>query len=111
MGVSRRLKELNSDIQTWASEPAEPLHGLEGLKHMASSIVPGIYQSDILDGILSAPTEDGYDMAERLAKEEGLFVGYSTGSNVWSALQIAKKIKKGVVVTIACDSGDRYIPI
>lgn len=111
MGVSRRLKAYDQGIQCYASEPAEALHGLEGLKHMASSIVPGIYQPGELDGIIPAQTEDGYDMAERLAHEEGLFVGHSSGSNVWSALKVAKELKEGVVVTVLCDSGDRYIPI
>lgn len=111
MGVSRRLKDYDTAIQCFASEPAEALHGLEGLKHMASSIVPGIYQPDKLDGVIPVQTEDGYDMAERLAKEEGLFVGHSSGSNVWSALKVAEGLKEGVVVTILCDSGDRYIPI
>ncbi|MCP5468846.1 MAG: cysteine synthase family protein [Deltaproteobacteria bacterium] len=111
MGVSRRLKDYDSKIQTWAAEPAEALHGLEGLKHMASSIVPGIYHPETLDGVLPVQTENGYDMAERLAREEGIFVGHSSGANVWAAIEIAKKLKEGVVVTILCDSGDRYIPI
>ena len=111
MGVSRRLKDYNPEIRCYASEPAEALHGLEGLKHMPSSIVPGIYHPEELDGVVSVNTEDGYDMAERLAKEEGLFVGHSSGSNVWTALEIAKGLKEGLVVTILCDSGDRYIPI
>lgn len=111
MGVSRRLKDYSSKIKVYASEPAESLHGLEGLKHMATSIVPGIYHPEILDGVLPVHTEDGYEMAERLAKEEGLFVGHSSGSNVASALKIAQDLKEGVVVTILCDHGDRYIPL
>lgn len=111
MGVSRRLKDYSPKIKTYASEPSESLHGLEGLKHMASSIVPGIYHPEILDGVLPIDTEDGYEMAERLAKEEGLFVGHSSGSNVASALKIARDLKEGLVVTILCDHGDRYIPL
>ncbi len=111
MGVSRRLKDYDPKIQTWAAEPAEALHGLEGLKHMASSIVPGIYHPEGLDGVMPVQTEYGYDMADRLAREEGIFVGHSSGANVWAALEMAKKLKEGVVVTILCDSGDRYIPI
>ncbi len=111
MGVSRRLKDYRKDIVTYASEPAESLHGLEGLKHMPSSIVPGIYHPEFLDGVMSVKTEDGYEMAQRLAKEEGLCVGHSSGANVWSALEIAGKLKEGVVVTIIADHGDRYIPI
>ncbi|MDX1387239.1 MAG: pyridoxal-phosphate dependent enzyme, partial [bacterium] len=111
MGVSRRLKDYDKNIRCIASEPAESLHGLEGLKHMATSIVPGIYHPEELDEILPVATEDGYDMAERLAREEGLFVGHSSGSNVWSAVHVASRLKEGVVVTIICDNGDRYIPI
>jgi S-sulfo-L-cysteine synthase (O-acetyl-L-serine-dependent) len=110
MGVARRLKDYSKNIKVYASEPAESLHGLEGLKHMASSIIPGIYHPEILDGVFPVKTEDGYGMAERLAKEEGLCVGHSSGSNVASALQVARGLKEGVVVTILCDHGDRYIP-
>lgn len=111
MGVSRRLKDYNRAIQCYASEPAEQLHGLEGLKHMASSIVPGIYHPETLDGVLPVQTETGYAMAERLAKEEGLCVGHSSGGNVASALELAQRLKEGVVVTILCDHGDRYVPL
>ncbi len=111
MGVSRRLKDYDRNIACYAAEPAESLHGLEGLKHMESSIVPGIYQPESLDGVIPVQTESGYGMAERLAEEEGLFVGHSSGSNVYCALQIAQKLTEGVVVTVICDSGDRYIPI
>jgi len=111
MGVSRRLKDYDKNIKVFASEPAESLHGLEGLKHMATSIVPGIYHPEILDGVMPIRTETGYAMAERLAKEEGLCVGHSSGSNVASALEVARGLREGVVVTILCDHGDRYIPI
>jgi cysteine synthase B len=111
MGVARRLKDYSRNITTYAAEPAEPLHGLEGLKHMATSIVPGIYHPEILDGVLPIATEVGYQMAERLAKEDGLLVGHSSGANVASAITVAEGLKEGVVVTIICDSGDRYIPL
>ncbi|MFO1463421.1 MAG: pyridoxal-phosphate dependent enzyme [bacterium] len=111
MGVSRRLKDYSRHIKCFASEPAEQLHGLEGLKHMASSIVPGIYHPEILDGVMPVATEAGYEMAERLAKEEGLCVGHSSGGNVASALEVARGLKEGVVVTILCDHGDRYVPL
>lgn len=111
MGVSRRLKDYSRAIKCYASEPAEQLHGLEGLKHMASSIVPGIYHPEILDGVLPVATEAGYAMAERLAKEEGLCVGHSSGGNVASAIEVARGLKEGVVVTILCDHGDRYVPL
>jgi cysteine synthase B len=111
MGISRRLKDYRAGIQCFAGQPAESLHGLEGLKHMPTSIVPGIYHPEALDGVIPMATEDGYEMAERLAKEEGIFVGHSSGANVWTALQVARGLTEGVVVTIVADGGDRYIPI
>jgi len=109
MGTGRRLKEFNSNIQLIAVEPATPLHGLEGLKHMATSIVPGIYHEEELDDKVSVPTEEAYDMAKSLAKEEGLFVGHSSGAAMWGALEVAKRIKEGVIVTIFPDNGDKYL--
>ncbi len=110
MGCTRRLRE--SGINCVAVEPAEALHGLEGMKHMASSIVPNIYNEKLPNEILPVGTEDGWDMSERLAAEEGLHVGHSTGANVFGALKIAERVSKekgsGCVVTIACDRGDRY---
>ena len=108
MGTTRRLREHNRPITCIALEPAEALHGLEGLKHMPSSIVPNIYDAELPDTIEPVGTEDGWDMADRLAEVEGLHVGHSTGANVHGALQVAKRIKEGCVVTIACDRGDRY---
>lgn len=108
MGTTRRLREHTRKIVCVAAEPAEALHGLEGLKHMESSIVPEIYDAKLPDEIMPVPTEGGWDMADRLAREEGLHVGHSTGGNVWAATQIAKRIGEGCVVTIACDRGDRY---
>jgi S-sulfo-L-cysteine synthase (O-acetyl-L-serine-dependent) len=108
MGVTRRLHEFERKIICVAAEPAEALHGLEGLKHMGSSIVPEIYDKDLPDEHLAVKTEDGWDMADRLAREEGLHVGHSTGANVFAALELAKRSGNGCVVTIACDRGDRY---
>ena len=109
MGTGRRLKEFNSKIKVIAVEPATPLHGLEGLKHMESSIVPGIYKEEFLDGKISVQTEDAYEMTLRLAKEEGLFVGYSSGAAMQGALEVARQIKEGVIVTVFPDSGDKYL--
>jgi cysteine synthase B len=109
MGTGRRLKEFNANIQIIAVEPEQPLHGLEGLKHMPSSIVPGIYDRKFHDDLIPIKTEDGYAMAERLAKEEGLFVGHSAGAAMFGALEVASRIEQGVVVTIFPDGGDRYI--
>ncbi|MDQ3034659.1 MAG: cysteine synthase family protein [Myxococcota bacterium] len=108
MGTTRRLKEHARAITCVALEPAEAMHGLEGLKHMGSSIVPAIYDPSTVDEILPIPTEEGWDMADRIAREEGLHVGHSTGGNVWGALAIAKRAGSGCIVTIACDRGDRY---
>jgi cysteine synthase B len=112
MGCARRLKEQPRRIECVAVEPAEALHGLEGLKHMASSLVPPIYDSTLPDRNLPVTTEDGWDMADRLSCEEGLHVGHSSGANVFAALQIARHLqlvgRGGCVVAILCDRGDRY---
>jgi cysteine synthase B len=108
MGTTRRLREHGRKIECIAVEPAEALHGLEGLKHMASSIVPEIYDPTLPDEILPVSTETGWDMSDRLAAQEGLHVGHSTGANVAGALDIAKRIEEGCIVAIACDRGDRY---
>lgn len=112
MGTTRRLHEYAHEharkIVCVAAHPAEALHGLEGLKHMDSSIIPQIYDKSLPDEHMAVQTEHGWDMADRLAHEEGLHVGHSTGANVYAAIEIAKRIGKGCVVTIACDRGDRY---
>jgi len=109
MGTGRRLKEFNKDIQVVAVEPETAFHGLEGLKHMESSIVPGIYHEDELDSKIPAPTEESYDMAKRLAREEGLLVGQSSGAAMWGALELGKKLKEGLIVVIFPDGGDKYL--
>jgi cysteine synthase B len=108
MGTTRRLHEHSRKVVCIAAQPAEALHGLEGLKHMESSIIPEIYDKDLPDEHMEIQTEHGWDMADRLAQEEGLHVGHSTGANVYAAVEVAKRIGKGCVVTIACDRGDRY---
>jgi len=112
MGCARRFKEQSRPIECVAVEPDEALHGLEGLKHLPSSLVPGIYDASLHDRILRVTTEDGWDMADRLAREEGLHVGHSSGASVFAALQIAADVQKsgrrGCVVAIVCDRGDRY---
>jgi len=112
MGTTRRLHEHARKVYCVAVEPAEALHGLEGLKHMASSIQPAIYDSRVPDEILPVGTEQGWEMTERLGAEEGLHVGHSTGANVFGALEIARRLQRekreGCVVAIACDRGDRY---
>jgi S-sulfo-L-cysteine synthase (O-acetyl-L-serine-dependent) len=112
MGTSRRLKEHHRPIQCVAVEPDSPLHGLEGLKHMASSLVPQIYEASRHDELVPITTEDGWDMADRLAREEGLHVGHSSGANIVCAVRIAERLqregKPGCVVAIVADRGDRY---
>jgi cysteine synthase B len=112
MGTTRRLKEHKRPIRCIAVQPDDALHGLEGLKHLPSSIVPGIYDDAVPDETMWIGTEDGWNMADRLAREEGLHVGHSSGANVFAALQIAEKLHEeqggGCVVTIICDRGDRY---
>ncbi|HEV8549957.1 MAG TPA: cysteine synthase family protein [Polyangiaceae bacterium] len=112
MGTTRRLHEHTPRVTCVAVEPAEALHGLEGLKHMASSIVPPIFDADTPDEIMPITTEEGWDMSDRLAATQGLNVGHSTGANVAGAVKMAERAQKerggGCVVTIACDRGDRY---
>jgi len=109
MGTGRGLRARNPRVQIIALEPAEPMHGLEGLKHMPSSIVPAIYQEAELDRKLSIETDAGWDMAERLIRDEGLFAGHSAGAAAEGALQVARELDKGVVVTLFPDRADRYI--
>jgi cysteine synthase B len=112
MGTSRGLRRLAPGVRCFAIEPEEPLHGLEGLKHMGSSIVPPIYREAELDGKLSMPTAEGWEMAERLGREEGLRVGHSAGAAVAGALRLARRMaeagERGNVVTVLPDRADRY---
>lgn len=109
MGVSRRLKEMNPAIQCISMQPDGPLHGLEGLKHMPTALVPGIYDPTLADSQIAVATEDAHRMVVRLAREEGLLVGVSSGANLVAALEVAKRLKEGVVVTIFCDSAAKYL--
>lgn len=113
MGTGRFLKEKNKNIQVIAAEPDDAFHGLEGLKHMESSLVPAIYRPQELDEIIGIPTEPSYDLVRQLAREEGIFAGQSSGGAVWAALNLAKKLaaqgqKEAVIVTVLPDSGDKY---
>ncbi len=109
MGTSKRLKELNPDITVIAVEPAEALHGLEGMKHMPTSIVPGIYDSAYPDELIRVTTEDAYDLMKDLLKKEGIFIGHSGGAVAFATLEYAKKLKEGVLVTVFPDGGYRYL--
>src|SRR5437660_1788729 len=112
VGTTRRLKELNPQIHCISLQPDSAFHGIEGAKHMATAIVPKIYDAKLADEDLGIATEDAYAMAKRLAREEGLLVGISAAASVVGCLQVAQKLKKGepgVFVTILCDSGDKYL--
>ncbi|MGH1340413.1 MAG: PLP-dependent cysteine synthase family protein [Nannocystales bacterium] len=112
IGTSRRLHEYNPNIRCIGMQPDDSWHGLEGLKHLPSSIVPEIYEEDAIDDTMWMPTDEGWDMSERLAQQEALFVGHSAGANVAAALRVGKELaargEEGVVVTVLCDRGDRY---
>jgi cysteine synthase B len=109
MGAGRYLKEMNPAIRIIAVEPDDALHGLEGLKHMASSIVPGIYREQELDQKIPVSTDDAYNMVYRLSQEEGILVGQSAGAALFAALKVARKLRKGTVVAIFPDFGDKYL--
>jgi S-sulfo-L-cysteine synthase (O-acetyl-L-serine-dependent) len=112
VGTTRRLKELNPKISCISLQPDSPFHGIEGAKHMASAIVPKIYDPALADEDIGISTEESYVMCKRMAREEGLLVGISAASAVVGCLQIARRMQKGesaVIVTILCDSGDKYL--
>ena len=109
VGVTRRLKELNPAIVCESFQPESPMHGLEGMKHLETAIVPGIWDPGLPDRELWAGTEEAYTMVKRLCREEGLFVGISAGAAVDQALRVARTLTAGVVVTILCDGADKYL--
>ncbi|HYJ48037.1 MAG TPA: cysteine synthase family protein [Pyrinomonadaceae bacterium] len=109
-GTTRRLKELNPAVRAIAMQPDSPLHGLEGMKHLRTAIVPGIYDPALADETVEVSTDDAQEMARRLAREEGLFVGISSGANVLAALRLASRLdREALVVTVLCDGGGRYL--
>jgi cysteine synthase B len=109
IGTARRLKELNPGIRCISFQPDSPFHGLEGMKHMPTAIVPGIYDPSVADENLEIPTEEAYAMTLRLAREEGLLAGVSAGAAMLAAVKVAEKVSSGVIVTIFPDSGDKYL--
>lgn len=110
IGTSRRLKHYNPSIRAIAMHPDSPMHGLEGMKHLETAMVPGIYDPRVADEHVEVATEDAQETTRQLARREGLFVGVSAGANVFAALRLAKTLPAGsVVVTVLCDSGSRYI--
>jgi S-sulfo-L-cysteine synthase (O-acetyl-L-serine-dependent) len=113
MGTTRRLKELNRDIRCISMQPDSPFNGLEGLKHMATAIVPRIYDATLADTNIDMPTENAYKMVKDLARNHGLLVGISAAAAVAASLQIgeqeAKAGREAVIVTILCDSAEKYM--
>jgi S-sulfo-L-cysteine synthase (O-acetyl-L-serine-dependent) len=117
VGVARYLRGRSSSVRCISVEPDGPLHGLEGLKHMASAMVPAIYDPTLADERISMPTEEAWAMCRRLAREEGIFVGPSSGANIAAALRVARSVanavvrpdRPAVVVTVLCDRGERYL--
>jgi cysteine synthase B len=109
IGTGRRLREFNPDIQLISVQPDSPMHGVEGLKHMETAIRPGIYDDTLADEDVRVTTERAYAFTRRLASEEGMLVGVSSGAALAAALDIAERVRKGVIVMVFPDSGTRYL--
>src|SRR5437899_8228913 len=109
VGVTRRLHEYNARVRCISVQPAEPWHGLEGLKHMATSIVPGIYDPALADEDVGIDTEPAYAVARELARAEGILAGHSSGAALCAVRDLARRIGQGVIVTVLADGGDRYL--
>jgi cysteine synthase B len=110
VGVTRRLRELNPRLKSIAVQPESPLHGLEGLKHMATAITPGIFDETLVTETLEVSTEDALLMTSKLARQSGLLVGPSSGANVFAAWRVAALLRgPAVLVTVLCDGGERYL--
>jgi S-sulfo-L-cysteine synthase (O-acetyl-L-serine-dependent) len=109
VGTSRRLRELNPNIKLISMQPDSPFHGLEGMKHLETAIMPGIYDPTIADENLEVSTEEAMAMVKRLARKEGWFVGISAGANIVAALRVAAQLEEGVIVTILCDGAGKYL--
>ena len=108
-GVARRLRLHKPDVRCIAVQPDSPLHGIEGVKHLETSRVPGIFDARLVDEELRVSTEEAQTMTRRLAREEGLLVGISSGANVVASLRVAERIGEGTVITILCDDGTHYL--
>jgi cysteine synthase B len=112
-GITRRLKRDLPEVRCYSAQPSSGFHGLEGLKHMPTAIVPGIYDERLADGNLWIETEDAYRMVRRLAREEGLLVGISSGCNVHAATLLARDAaargESATIVTVLCDSAEKYL--
>ncbi len=109
VGAARRLKEFNPEIRCIAVQPDSPLHGLEGLKHLPTALVPGIYDAKLADEHMEVSTEEAYAIVKRLAREQGLLVGLSSGAAMVAAQRVAQTMSEGIVVTIFADDGSKYL--
>jgi cysteine synthase B len=109
VGTARRLRQFSPAIKLISFQPATAFHGLEGLKHMASAMVPAIYDPSIADADLSVESEDAFDMVRRLAREEGVMAGISSGAAVSAVLQVAKTLTSGKIVTVCPDGAEKYL--
>jgi S-sulfo-L-cysteine synthase (O-acetyl-L-serine-dependent) len=112
MGTTRRLKELNPAIRCISLQPDSAFHGIEGAKHMASALVPKIYDASLADENIEIATEDAYAMARRLGRENGMLVGISAAAGIFASLKLAERLgseRESVIVTILCDSGEKYL--
>jgi len=109
VGAGRRLHELDPDVHLIAVQPDAPFHGLEGLKHYATAMVPGIYDATLAEAQVNVTTEEAHAMVKRLAREEGLFVGVSAGAAVTAAFKVAASLREGMVVTVLPDAGFKYL--
>jgi len=113
MGVTRRLRRDLPEVKCYSAQPSSGFHGLEGLKHMPTAIVPGIYDDKLADGNVWIETEDAYRMVRRLSREEGLLVGISSGANVHAATVLARNLasrgESATIVTMLCDSAEKYL--
>jgi len=108
MGAGRRLRDVNPSIRLVSVQPDSPLHGLEGLKHMETAIVPGIYDATLADEDIGVGTEEAFDLTRRLARQ-GIFVGISSGANLAGALRVARGTSDAVIVVVFCDGGEKYL--
>jgi len=109
VGTGRGLKERKKGVKVYAVMPSEAFHGLEGMKHIPTAIRPGIYDESVQDELLLAGTEESYDLAEGLARKEGIFIGHSAGAALVGVREVARRVREGVIVTIFPDGGDRYL--
>ena len=108
IGVGRRLREVNPAIRLISVQPDSPLHGLEGLKHMGTAIVPGIYDAGLADEDIGVSTEEAFDLTRELARS-GVFVGISSGANLAGALRVARRTADAMIVVVFCDGGEKYL--